>query len=60
VILIDLKEDLTIGGILGKGNFARVHFCTVKEDITRKRYALKTIEKKQIKECKRNIVSNLG
>jgi hypothetical protein len=27
VVLLDLKEELVIGNLLGRGNFARVHLC---------------------------------
>lgn len=30
VIILDLKEELVIGSLLGKGNFAKVHLCTRK------------------------------
>lgn len=44
-----------IGSLLGRGNFAKVHSCTRKNDDTDFKYALKTIEKSGIKKCKRNI-----
>ena len=28
VIIIDVKSDYTIGKMLGRGNFARVHLCS--------------------------------
>ena len=34
VILLDLKEEFTIGKILGKGNSAKVHRCERKSDPT--------------------------
>ena len=55
VIFVDLKEDFTIGTLLGRGNFAKVHLITRKDDPNGVKYALKTIEKVSIKECKRNI-----
>lgn len=57
VIFVDLKEDFTIGNLLGRGNFAKVHLITRKNDPDGVKYALKTIEKSGIKECKRNIQS---
>lgn len=27
VVLLDLKEDFSIGPLIGKGNFAKVHIC---------------------------------
>lgn len=48
-----------LGPLLGRGNFAKVHSCTRKSDPTETKYALKTIEKSGIKECKRNIISVL-
>ena len=30
VILLDVKEDLEFGEMLGRGNFAKVHLCTRK------------------------------
>ena len=54
-ILLDLKDEFMIGSLLGRGNFAKVHSCTRKNDDTDFKYALKTIEKSGIKKCKRNI-----
>lgn len=59
VILLDLKDEFMLGPLLGRGNFAKVHSCTRKDDPSQARYALKTIEKSGIKECKRNITSVL-
>ena len=53
--MVDLKDDFTIGNLLGRGNFAKVHLATKKNDPTKVKYALKTIEKSGIKNCKRNI-----
>ena len=58
-ILLDLKEEYDIGALLGRGNFAKVHECYKRNDSDKKKYALKTIEKKTIKNCKRNIQSVL-
>jgi calcium/calmodulin-dependent protein kinase I len=44
VILLDLKEEFTIGRLLGRGNFAKVHLCYRKSDSSTK-YALKTMQK---------------
>ena len=56
VILLDLKEEFSIGRLLGRGNFAKVHLCTRKTDLTVK-YALKTMQKSALHKSKRNIVS---
>jgi serine/threonine protein kinase len=58
-ILLDLKEEFNLGPLLGRGNFAKVHSCTRKDDDNEEKYALKTIEKSGIKKCKRNIQSVL-
>ncbi len=52
---MDLKEEFNLGPLLGRGNFAKVHSCTRKDDDNEEKYALKTIEKSGIKKCKRNI-----
>jgi hypothetical protein len=52
---LDLKEEFNLGPLLGRGNFAKVHSCTRKDDENEEKYALKTIEKSGIKKCKRNI-----
>ena len=59
VIMLDIKDEFMLGPLLGKGNFAKVHSCTRKKDPKEIKYALKTIEKSGIKECKRNITSVL-
>lgn len=56
VILLDLKEELIIGRLLGRGNFAKVHICHRKSDLSKK-YALKTMQKSFVTKNKRNIVS---
>ena len=56
VVLLDLKEEFSIGRLLGRGNFAKVHLCTRKTDPTTK-YALKTMQKSMFMKTKRNIVS---
>ena len=56
VILLDLKEELNIGRLIGRGNFAKVHVCTRKFDNSTQ-FALKTMEKQSIRKSKRNIVS---
>jgi serine/threonine protein kinase len=58
-ILLDLKDEFMLGSLLGKGNFAKVHSCERKNDPDKVKYALKTIEKSGIKQCKRNITSVL-
>jgi serine/threonine protein kinase len=58
-ILLDLKEEFKLGPLLGRGNFAKVHSCTRQNDPGGQTFALKTIEKSQIKKCKRNIMSVL-
>ncbi len=57
IILLDLKDEFSIGKILGRGNFAKVHLCTRKSDHTTK-YALKTMQKSFLAKSKRNIVSH--
>ena len=57
--MLDLKDDFMLGPLLGRGNFAKVHSCTRKDDPEEKKYAIKTIEKSGIKKCKRNIMSVL-
>lgn len=54
VVLLDLKEEFSIGRLLGRGNFAKVHLCTRKTDPTTK-YALKTMQKSMFMKTKRNI-----
>lgn len=56
VILLDLKDEFTIGRLLGRGNFAKVHLCMRKSDPNFK-YALKTMHKHALQKSKRNIVS---
>ena len=56
IILLDLKDEFTIGKLLGRGNFAKVHLCTRKSDYSTK-YALKTMQKSALAKSKRNIVS---
>ena len=56
---MDVKDEFDIGAELGRGNFAKVHECTRRNDPTQKKYALKTMEKKAIKNCKRNMQSVL-
>jgi hypothetical protein len=55
VILLDLKDEFKMGELLGRGNFAKVHSCTRKGDPDETKYALKTMEKANIKKCQRNI-----
>jgi hypothetical protein len=57
VILLDVKEDLEFGELLGRGNFAKVHLCTRKGQKNGTKYALKTIEKSMINQSVRNRVS---
>ena len=56
VILLDWKEELKLGPLLGEGHFAQVNLCHRKND-PNTAFALKTIKKSKIKETKRNIVS---
>ena len=56
VVFLDLKEEFTVGKLLGRGNFAKVHLCTRKSDHN-ERYALKTMQKSSLAKKKRNIVS---
>ena len=53
VILLDLDDELIIGEILGKGNFAEVNLCVRNSDIN-KEFALKTLRKSAILESPRN------
>lgn len=56
VVLLDMKDQLNIHNILGRGNFARVHLSTRKEGKDEgSKYALKTIEKTLIKSTMRSI-----
>jgi len=57
IILLDLKDEFTIGKLLGRGNFAKVHLCTRKSDYSTK-YALKTMQKSALAKSRRNIVSS--
>jgi len=50
VILVDLKEDYTIGLLIGRGNFAKVHMCKRKSDD--KTLALKSVEKALIRKSR--------
>ena len=53
VILLDLKEEFTIGDLLGKGNSAKVHKCTRKNaENPEIKYAMKTVTKSYIKQNK--------
>jgi len=51
----NLKSYYEIGSLLGKGNFAKVYEATLisKKD---EKFALKTIQKRVLSKCKRNIV----
>jgi serine/threonine protein kinase len=53
-ILIELKLDYKLSSPLGKGQFARVDLCINKH--TGKEYALKSIDKKILRNQPRNIV----
>ena len=53
VVLLNLKDELIIKTLLGKGNSAKVHQCERKDD-PNKVYALKTISKSYIKQNKNN------
>ena len=56
VILLDLKDELVIRTLLGKGNSAKVHQCE-RKDNPKIKFALKTISKSYIKQNKNNQVS---
>lgn len=56
--MLDLKEEFTIGKLLGRGNFAKVHLCMRRSD-EGMQYALKTMQKSSLTRCKRNITSIL-
>ena len=49
VVLLDLKDEFLMGGLLGRGNFASVHSCHRKNDPDEKKYAIKSIIKAEIK-----------
>lgn len=54
VILLDLKDELIVGDVLGQGNFAKVNLCERKSD-NPKKFALKTLRKQALYKSKRNI-----
>ena len=56
VVLLDLKDEFAISRLLGRGNFAKVHLCHRKTDMSSK-YALKTMQKSALTKTRRNIVS---
>ena len=53
VILLDLDDELIIGKVLGKGNFAEVNLCVRNSNINKK-FALKTFRKSAILESPLN------
>ena len=58
VVFLDLKQELVVKTLLGKGNSAKVHQCERKynpEEI----YALKTINKSYITAKEQNKVSEI-
>lgn len=59
VICLDLKEEYVIGKLLGRGNFAKVHVCHLRADMTQQ-FAMKTMQKSALKKSRRNIVSALA
>jgi len=54
-----MAEEFVLGPLLGRGNFAKVHTSTRRNDDTGKKYAMKSINKCGIRKCKRNITSVL-
>ena len=56
VILLDWKEELKMGPLLGEGHFASVKLCHRMSDLSTS-YALKTIKKSTVKKSRKNIVS---
>lgn len=58
VILLDPTENLKIGNLIGRGNFAKVHQCKRLNEVSFN-LAMKTIMKKNIEKSRRNIVSQL-
>ena len=48
VILLDFKEEITIGNLLGKGITSQVHLCQRRSN-PREQYAMKTVHKHYIK-----------
>ena len=59
VVFLDFKDQYNLGTMLGRGNFARVHAAYRQKDPHETKYAMKTIDKSNIKKCKRNIQSIL-
>ena len=58
VILLDWKEELKMGPLLGEGHFASVKLChRISDPYTS--YALKTIKKSTVKKSRKNIVSKI-
>jgi hypothetical protein len=51
VILLDIGDEFEFGPLLGRGNFAKVHSVVRKGDEMETKYALKSIEKVNIKKC---------
>ena len=58
VVLLNLKDELIIRTLLGKGNSAKVHQCDRKSNPSQV-YALKTINKSYIKQKDHNKVSSV-
>ena len=55
-ILLDFKDQISIGKILGKGTSAKVHECARRIDPSTF-FAMKTVDKKFIKKNEQNLVS---
>ena len=56
VVQLNPKNEYKFGEELGTGNFAKVHLCWKKNDMSTK-YAFKMIRKKAVTKTKREIVS---
>lgn len=56
VILLDLKEELKVLQVIGKGNSAKVNLCE-RRNGPQNFYALKTVEKSFLKKSNSNLVS---
>ena len=53
-ILLHLAHEYVVSGLIGKGNYAKVHLS--KKISTSREYAIKSIEKTKMAENTRNLV----
>ena len=51
VVYLDLKKDYGIGRLIGRGNFSKIHVCTLNHN-PKDKYAIKTMKKKVIESKK--------